>query len=104
MELKRLGSGHDSFRFFTRTNESYRATYELVKQNKLPQAETLLARLLNGMVGSKEEGALRKQAIDGSKLPPYEAVIKYFAPGGFYVQSERDGWFIVGCQLKKEAK
>jgi hypothetical protein len=103
-ELKRLGSGHDSFRFFTRTNESYRATYELVKQNKLPQAETLLARLLNGMVGSKEEGALRKQAIDGSKLPPYEAVIKYFAPGGFYVQSERDGWFIVGCQLKKEAK
>jgi hypothetical protein len=34
--MKRLGSANDSFRFFTRTEESYRATYELIKQNKLP--------------------------------------------------------------------
>jgi len=104
-ELQRLGSNLDSFRFFTRTDEAYRGTYELVKQNKLPQAETLLARLLNGLMSQpKEAGALRKQAIDGSKLPPYEAVVKYFGPGGFYVQTERDGWFVVGCLLKKEAK
>jgi hypothetical protein len=101
-ELKRLGSNLDSFRFFTRTDEAYRGTYELVKQNKLPQSETLLARVLNGLMSQpKEAGAMRKQAIDGSKLPPYEAVIKYFGPGGFYVQSERDGWFVVGCLLKK---
>ncbi|MCI0359974.1 MAG: hypothetical protein L0211_15965, partial [Planctomycetaceae bacterium] len=101
---QRLGSNLDSFRFFTRTDESYRATYELVKQNKLPQSETMLARVLNSLLSEKEEGALRKQAIDGSKLPKFEDVSKYFGPGGFYVQSERDGWFIVGCLLKKEAK
>lgn len=99
--LKRLQSNFDSFRFFTRTEESYRGTYELVKQNKLPQSETMVARLLNAMFKPQEEGALRKQAIDGSKLPEYEAVMKYFGPGGFYIQSERDGWLIVGCLLKK---
>ncbi len=101
-ELQRLGSQLDSFRFFTRTDEAYRATYELVKQNKLPQSETILARALNSLLSQpKEAGALRKQAIDGSKLPEFETVSKYFGPGGFYVQSERDGWFIVGCLLKK---
>jgi len=104
-ELQRLGSNLDSFRFFSRTDEAYRATFELVKQNKLPQSETLLARVLNGLMAQpKEPGALRKQAIDGSKLPEFEKVSKYFGPGGSYVQSERDGWFIVGCLLKKEAK
>ncbi len=102
--LKRLGSANDSFRFFTRTEESYRATYELIKQNKLPQSETMLARLLNAMFKPQEEGAVRKQAIDGKLLPDYEKVAKYFGAGGVYVQSEKDGWFIVGCLLKKEAK
>jgi hypothetical protein len=102
--MKRLQSSHDSFRFFTRTDEAYRATYELIKQNKLPQSETMLARMLNAMFKPAEEGAIRKQAIDGTKLPAYEMVMKYFGPGGFYVQSERDGWLVVGCLLKKEAK
>jgi hypothetical protein len=102
--LKRLGSASDSFRFFTRTDESYRATYELVKQNKLPQSETMLARLLNTMFKPQEEGGVRKQAIDGKLLPDFEKVVQYFGPGGMYVQSEKDGWYICGCLLKKEAK
>lgn len=101
-ELKTLGSKFDSFRFFARTHESYRGTYELVKQNKLPQSETMLARVLNNLLGeTKEKGALRKQAIDGSKLPDFEKVEKYFGPGGTYVQTEADGWFVCGCLLKK---
>jgi hypothetical protein len=99
--LKRLGSANDSFRFFTRTDEAYRATYELIKQNKLPQSETMLARLLNATFKPAEEGAVRKQAIDGAKLPDYGAVSKYFGPGGFYVQTQADGWLVVGCLLKK---
>ena len=98
---KRLGSGLDSFRFFTRTDEGYRATYELVKQNKLPQAETVLARVLNSLIEEKRDGEIRKSSIDGSKLPKYDDVSKYFGPGGFYVQSEKDGWLIVGCLLPK---
>jgi hypothetical protein len=99
--LTQLGSKLDSFQFFSRTDESYRATYELIKDNRLPEAETMLARLLNGLFGSKEEG-VRKQEIDGSKLPDFEQVKKYLGPGGLFVQSEDDGWWLVGCLLKKQ--
>jgi hypothetical protein len=100
--LVKLGSAHDSFRFFSRTDESYRATYELLKQGKLPEAETLLARLLNAMLGSREEGAVRQQEIDGSKLPDFDLLKKYLGPGGLFVQSEDNGWWLVGCLLKKQ--
>lgn len=100
--LTELGSNNDSFRFFSRTDESYRATYELIKQGKLPEAETMLARILNAMFGPKEEGAIRKQEIDGSKLPEFDLVKKYLGPGGVYVQSEDKGWWVVGCLLKKQ--
>jgi hypothetical protein len=98
---KRLGSANDSFRFYTRTEEAYRGTYELIKQNKLPESEMMIARFLNAVFKPQEEGALRNQAIDGSKLPAFEEVMRYFGPGGFFVQTERDGWFVVGCLLKK---
>jgi len=101
-ELNVLGSNLNSFLFFSRTDESYRATYELLKDNKLPQAETVLARLLNGVFGPREEGAIRQQEIDGSKLPDFNLVKKYLGPGGLYTQSEDDGWWLVGCLLKKQ--
>ena len=28
---------------------------------------------------------------------------KYLGPTGAYVQSEDDGWYVVGCLLKKDA-
>jgi hypothetical protein len=100
--LNDLGSNQDSFRFFSRTDESYRATYELLKQGKLPEAETLLARLLNAMMGPGQEGVIRQQEIDGSKLPDFDLVKKYLGPGGLFVQSEENGWWLVGCLLKKQ--
>lgn len=101
-ELTKKGSKFDAFLFFSRTDESYRATYELLKQNRLPEAETMLARLLNSVFGPKEEGVVRKQEIDGTKLPDFNLVKKYLGPGGLYVQSEDDGWWLVGGLLKKQ--
>src|SRR5205814_1833271 len=100
--LVELGSKNDSFRFFSRTDESYRATYELLKQGKLPEAETMLARLLNAILGPKEEGAIRQQEIDGTKLPNFELVKKYLGPAGLFAQSEDNGWWLVGCLIKKQ--
>jgi hypothetical protein len=100
--LGQLGSKDNSFEFFSRTDKSYRATYELLKQGKLPEAETMLARLLNALTGPREEGVVRKQEFDGSKLPDFEAVKKYLGPGGLFVQTQDDGWWLVGCLLKKE--
>ena len=98
-----LGSKEDSLKAFSRSDESYRATYELIKQGKLPEAETLLARILNEMLGPTEEGVVRDQEIDGKLLPDFEMVKKYLGPGGLYVQSKDEGWWVVGCVLKKAA-
>ncbi|ADB18591.1 hypothetical protein Psta_3937 [Pirellula staleyi DSM 6068] len=99
--LTRLGSKEDSFRFYAQTSETYRPTYELLRQGKLPEAETMFARMLNGLLGSDEEGEVRKQEIDGAKLPGFDAIEKYLGPAGLYVQSEEDGWVVIGCLLKK---
>jgi hypothetical protein len=98
-----LGSKDDSLKAFSRSDESYRATYELIKQGKLPEAETLLARILNEMLGPTEEGVVREQEIDGKLLPDFEKVKKYLGPGGLFVQTEDNGWWVAGCVLKKEA-
>lgn len=99
--LSKLGSGADSFRFFTRTDEAYRTTYELIRQGKMPEAKSILGRLLNRLLGPDEEGILREQQIDGTKMPPFDAVRRYLGPAGMYVQSENTGWFVTGCLLSK---
>ena len=80
------------------------ATYELIKQGQMPQAETLVGKALNSLLAPDEEGAVREQEIDGSKLPDYQAVRRYLGPAGMYVRTEKDGWSITGCLLSKEAE
>ena len=89
------------FRFFSRTDEEYRTTYELVRQNKMPQSETMLARVLNGLFGEGKKGETRKQQIDGRTLPDYNVVRRYLGPAGMQMTSERDGWFLKGFTLTK---
>jgi hypothetical protein len=72
-----------------------------MKQGKLPEGENLLARILNNMFGATQEGRVRTQEIDGTKLPDFDDMKKYMGPGGVYIQSEDDGWYIVGVLLKK---
>jgi hypothetical protein len=100
--LSRLGAGENSFRFFSRTDEEYRSTYELIRQNRMPESETLVGRLLNRLLGPEEKGILREQQIDGSKLPDYQVVRRYLGPAGMFVQSHEDGWSITGAMLTKD--
>ncbi|MFW6169582.1 MAG: hypothetical protein ACODAD_03765 [Planctomycetota bacterium] len=100
--LEKIGVGRASFRFFARTDETYRPTYELIRQGKMPEAKTLLGKLLNRLWGPDEEGILREQQVDGSKMPEFDAVRRYFGPSGMYVRSVEDGWFMAGCLLSKQ--
>jgi hypothetical protein len=99
--LAALGSKNDSLRYFSRTDESYRANYELFKQGKLSAAETLLAALLSALLGSSDDSGHRQPEFDGSKLPDFESIKKYLGPSGLFTQAEEDGWWIVGCLLKR---
>lgn len=102
--LVALGQGEDCFRYFAKTEESYRATYEMLKQNKLPQAETMFARLLNAMLDSTPDDGKRENVIDGSKLPDYAKITKYLGPTGLFAQTEDNGWWVVGSLQSREAK
>jgi hypothetical protein len=103
--MTELLPGPISAKFFVRTDEAYRPVYDLVKQGQMPQAETLLGRLLNRLLTppeSEDEGILREQKIDGTKLPEFEMVRRYFGPSGMVVRSDDDGWFLVGATLSKQ--
>jgi hypothetical protein len=101
--LEELGAGNDAFRFFTRTDEATRATYELLRQGRMPESESLFGKALNYIFEPEEEGEMREQYLDGSKLPEYQVVRRYLGPGGFFIRSEENGWSISGVLLTKEA-
>jgi hypothetical protein len=102
-ELDKLGVKDTCLRSFSRTDEEFRTTYELIRQGKMPESETMLARLLNAIMGPSKKGVVRKQKLDGSKLPEYQVVRRYLGSAGLLVTSEKDGWFAKGFLLPKES-
>ena len=105
-EMKKWEPKSICLRVFSRTDEEYRPTYELVRQNKMPESENMLAKVLNGLFGEGKKGEFRKQKIDGSQLPEYQVVRRYLGPAGFQATSEADGWYLKGFTLnnKEQAK
>jgi hypothetical protein len=104
--MEQLAPGERSAWSFGRTDEELRPTFELLRQGKMPQAETMLAKFLNNMLTTeveREEGTIRKQRIDGSRLPNFEAVRRYLGPAGRALRSEQDGWIYTDALLNKEA-
>ena len=67
----------------------------------MPRSETVLGQVLNALLGDGKEGVVRKQRIDGSKLPEFQTISHYFGPAGTFVSSEPNGWFICGFMLDK---
>jgi hypothetical protein len=87
---------------FSRTDEVIRPTYELIRQGKMPESETMVGRVLNTIFGAGKKGVIRKAEVDGSKLPDYDYVRRYLGPAGVEVTSEPTGWFIKGFLLGKK--
>ncbi len=100
--LKRLAPPEVSVFGFSRTDEEYRPSYELIRQGRMPQSQSILGRALNNILAPG--GASRKPEIDGSKAPDYDSVRRYLGPAGTYAVSEEDGWFFKGLMLSKEAR
>ena len=99
----RVGGTGGSVLVFSRLDEELRANYELFRMGQLPMAETGLAQMLNSMLGPTEPGAPPREAeLDASKLPDFQVVRRYLGPTAAYVQSEADGWFVVGYVLTRQ--
>ena len=89
---------------FSRTDKEYRATYELIRQGKMPESETMLGRVLNTLFGAGKKGVIRDQEVDGSKLPEFDFVRRHLGTAGGFGLSEEEGWFMKGFMLSKEAE
>lgn len=105
-ELIKLGFNTDagSFRAFTRTEEAFRPTYELVRQGKMPQSKTMFGTMLNRLLGGGKDAPPREQQIDPEKMPDYELVRPYLGPAGLFVVTEETGWFVVGLTVNESSK
>lgn len=102
-EIQDLGNERCAW-VFSRTDKEYRATYELIRQGKMPESETMFGRMLNTILGAGKTGVIREQEIDGSKLPDFEVVRRHLGTGGAFAVSEENGWFMKGFMLGKEAE
>ncbi len=105
-QLKKVSPGPYSVWSYGLTDEEFRPTFELVRQNKMPESKTMLGKLLNNMLttdAERDEKVLRKQRVDGTTLPSFEAVRRYFGPAGRALRSDQDGWFLSGVVLNKQA-
>ena len=101
--LARVSPGEVSGWSFERMDEATRPTYELIRQGKMPEAKSILGKMLNNLLTTeveREEGKMRKQRIDGSKLPNFEAVRRYFGLAGRSLRNDRDGWVLTGVVLE----
>jgi hypothetical protein len=101
--LKALGASAACAQTFSRTDEEFRGTYELLRQGKMPEAKSVMGHLLNSILDEdQDDEELRDQQLDGSKLPEYQMVRRYLGPAGIFFNSQEDGWLATGCFLSKE--
>lgn len=97
-----IGAGMDSLRQFALTDVQYQTNYELFRQGKMPESESMLGKLLNRILSGPNRDVGRKQRLNGEKLPDFENVRKYFGPAGFFMQCEDNGWNFGGLLLKRK--
>jgi hypothetical protein len=100
--FSKLGMSEQSSRSFSWTDRAVQPAYEMVRQGKMPQSESLLGRALNSLAaGGKPITAPRQQRIDGTRLPAFDVVGKALGPSTAAMTSEKDGWFIKGVLMTK---
>jgi hypothetical protein len=105
------------WRQFGRMDLALEANYEMVRRGEMASSQTVLARVVNQLFKKQAEDkaaaegkeldaeAVRKQKLDGTKLPEnYEvSIAPYFGPMGWVMETHENGWRITGCIVKKKA-
>ena len=101
VEMKRLFPSMTAMRSFGRAEESVRPTYEMLRQGSMPKSKSMMGQLLNGLLGDGKEGSVRTQKIDGSLLPDFELIRRYFGTVGLGMETVPEGWYLAGLALPR---
>ena len=104
-----------SWRQFGRTDKSLEGNYELLRRGEMGKSQTIVGKIVNlifkkqaaeeaAKAGKKDKDIVRKQKLDGSKLPAdfKKSIAPYFGPMGWVMETEPDGWRLSGVVLKKK--
>ncbi|MFM7244491.1 MAG: hypothetical protein ACKO40_10020 [Planctomycetaceae bacterium] len=102
-ELGKYVAPSTAARGFGREEEAIRPTYELLRQGDMPKSKSLFGQMLNDMLGDGKPGSVRDQKIDGSSLPAFDVVRRYFGTTGLAMETRSQGWYIVGLALPRSA-
>lgn len=100
-ELARLFPGKAAVRSFGREDETIKPAYELLRQGSMPKSKSVFGQLLNGILGDGKPGTVREQKIDGSTLPEFESVRRYFGTTCLGMETTEEGWYIAGAALPR---
>lgn len=99
---EQFGSDDSSAWQVVRTNIAYRVQYELFREGKLMDSQSMLASILDRLLQNEDEMRGKAQALDGQKLPPYEQVAKFLQPMGMVVRSTDSGWDFGAIMLSEK--
>ncbi len=75
-----------------RTSLAYRVQYELFREGKLMQSQSMLASILDRLLQNEDELKIKEQKLSGSKLPPFEQISHFLQPTGLKVLTTDSGW------------
>ncbi|MBM4012014.1 MAG: hypothetical protein FJ286_11655 [Planctomycetes bacterium] len=103
-ELGKFVPAATSARGFGREEKAIRPAYELLRRGDMPKSKSVFGQMLNDMLGDGKPGTVRAQKLDGSTLPEFEVVRKYFGTSGLAMETRSQGWYIVGLVLPPAAE
>ena len=101
--VEQFGSDARSAWQVVRTSMAYRVQYELFREGKLMDSQSMLASILDRLLQNEGEMRIKKQKLDGKKLPPYEKVARFLQPGGVMFRSTDSGWSFGVVMLSGQA-
>lgn len=85
-----------------RNSTAYRVQYELFREGKLKDSQSMLSSILDRLLQSDNEIKDKEQVLKGNNLPPFEKIASFLQPSGMMVRTTEDGWEFGGLLLSAD--
>jgi hypothetical protein len=95
--LRELGCTSPAMDRVVRTRLSLRAKYNLLREGKLKDSDSVLSSFYRRFLEDQE--AETDGAINATDLPPLSVIEKYLPNGGGFFETTEDGWSLTGFLL-----
>ena len=96
--MKALGATSVAVDRVVRTDLAFRTKYELLRQGRLGESDSVLASVVRRIF--EKDGEEKGEKVDAAMLPPIQQIQKYLRPGGGYIEQTDTGMTLNGFLLK----